>query len=126
MRELRANTLTLSYFHAVRADVQSLPAAPTLDLVVLTSLLLAVVGCSAGASENVCGLQGKVKIVEHHADYKVKFVEHFPDLKVQFVEHFPDDPGKWKLVEHHADFTIQIVEHHEDFRVQVVEHFPGC
>ncbi len=70
-------------------------------------------------------LQGKVKVVEHFADFKVKVVEHFPDLNVQIVEHFPDSCGKWQLVEHFPDFTITYVEHFPDFAIKKVQHFPG-
>ncbi len=78
------------------------------------------------ASEiDLTALHGKVKVVEHFADYKVKIVAHFPDLKVQWVEHFPDGPGKWQQVEHFPDFTVQFVDHFPDFTIQLVEHFPG-
>jgi len=70
-------------------------------------------------------LYGKVKVVEHFADFKVKVVEHFPDLNVQLVEHFPDSCGKWQLVEHFPDFTITYVEHFPDFEIKKVQHFPG-
>lgn len=70
-------------------------------------------------------LYGKVKVVEHFADFKVKVVEHFPDLNVQMVEHFPDSCGKWQLVEHFPDFTITYVEHFPDFEIKKVQHFPG-
>lgn len=70
-------------------------------------------------------LYGKVKVVEHFADFKVKVVEHFPDLNVQVVEHFPDSCGKWQFVEHFPDFTITYVEHFSDFDIKKVQHFPG-
>jgi hypothetical protein len=70
-------------------------------------------------------LYGKVKVVEHFADFKVKVVENFPDLNVQTVEHFPDSCGKWQFVENFPDFTITYVEHFPDFQIKKVQHFPG-
>ena len=70
-------------------------------------------------------LYGKVKVVDHFADFKVRIVEHFPDLNVQTVEHFPDSCGQWQFVEHFPDFTITYVEHFSDFDIKKVEHFPG-
>lgn len=70
-------------------------------------------------------LQGKVKVVQHFADFKVKIVEHFQDLSVQTVEHFPDSCGKWQFVEHFPDFTITYVDHFPDFTIKKVQHFPG-
>jgi hypothetical protein len=70
-------------------------------------------------------LYGKVKVVQHFADFKVKVVEHFQDLSVQTVEHFPDSCGKWQFVEHFPDFTITYVEHFPDFTIKKVQHFPG-
>lgn len=77
--------------------------------------------CSLGGKK----LHGKVKVVQHFADFKVKKVQHFPDLKVQFVDHFPDSCGKWQLVENFPDFTVQYVDHFPDFEIQPVQHFPG-
>jgi hypothetical protein len=77
--------------------------------------------CSFGGKK----LYGKVKVVDHFADFKVKRVDHFPDLKVQFVDHFPDSCGKWQIVDHFPDFTIQYVDHFPDFEIQRVSHFPG-
>lgn len=76
--------------------------------------------------EGPCEVFGKIKFVDHFADYKVKIVEHHEDLRVEYVEHFADEPGKWEVVEHHEDYKIEVVEHHEDFSVKMVEHFPGC
>jgi len=70
-------------------------------------------------------LYGKVKVVQHFADFKVKVVQHFPDLKVQFVDHFPDACGKWQRVDDFPDFTIQYVDHAPDLEIQKVGHFPG-
>lgn len=70
-------------------------------------------------------LYGKVKVVDHFADFKVKRVDHFPDLKVQFVDHFPDSCGKWQVVDHFPDFTVQYVDHFPDLEIQRVSHFPG-
>ncbi len=73
-----------------------------------------------------CHVYGKIKFVDHFADYEVKFVEHHPDLKVKYVDNFADEAGEWEVVQFHEDYRIKPVEHHEDFKVKVVEHFPGC
>ncbi|MCU0754704.1 MAG: hypothetical protein MUE46_06220 [Xanthomonadales bacterium] len=75
--------------------------------------------------ERLARLYGRVRVVEHHPDYRVRIVEHHPDLRVRWVEHHADGPGRWIKVEHHPDFTIRFVEHHADFTIQLVEHFPG-
>jgi hypothetical protein len=89
-------------------------------------VLPAVVGMPVHAAEvDLSRLYGKVRIVEHFADYKVKIVDHFADLHVQWVDHFPDSAGKWKRVDNFPDFTIQIVDHFPDFTIKLVDHFPG-
>ena len=70
-------------------------------------------------------LKGKVKIVDHFADFDVQVVDHFPDLKVKKVDHFPDECGEWQYVDHFPDFTIRYVDHFPDFKIKFVEHFPG-
>jgi hypothetical protein len=70
-------------------------------------------------------LYGKVKFVEHGADFIIKEVEHGADLHVLVVEHGADECGKWQFVEHGHDFTIKFVEHGHDFTVKFVEHRPG-
>jgi hypothetical protein len=70
-------------------------------------------------------LYGKVRIVEHHADFKVRIVEHQADLHVQKVEHHPNACGRWQFVDHHEDFSVQFVDHHQDFSVKYVSHHPG-
>lgn len=77
--------------------------------------------CSLGGKK----LYGKVKVVDHFADFQVKVVDHFPDLNVQMVEHFPDSCGKWQLVDAFPDFTITYVDHFPDFQIKKVDHFPG-
>lgn len=99
-------------------------------VVVLGVMASPVVGDAAGAIGKDCRLngktlQGKVRIVEHFADFKVKRVTSFPDLKVQVVENFPDSCGKWKFVKHFPDFTVQFVDHFPNFTVKYVDHFPG-
>ncbi len=91
----------------------------------LPMILIPLAPAALAADIDLSALHGKVKVVEHFADYTVKIVPHFPDLKVQWVEHFPDAPGKWQRVEHFPDFTVQFVEHFPDFTIQLVEHFPG-
>ena len=90
----------------------------------------AILLCTASKPINHCKcndipLYGKVKIVEHFADFKVEEVDHFPDLKVKLVKQFPENCGEWQIVEHFPDFTITLVEHFPDFTIQYVEHFPG-
>jgi hypothetical protein len=70
-------------------------------------------------------LYGKVRVVEHHADFKVRIVEHHADLHVQKVEHHANDCGRWQFVEHHEDFSVQFVNHHQDFSIKYVSHHPG-
>lgn len=91
----------------------------------LAMLAIAFAPPTLATDIDLAALHGKVKVVDHFADYKVKRVTHFPDLKVQWVEHFADAPGKWQQVEHSPDFTVQFVEHFPDFTIQMVEHFPG-
>lgn len=73
-----------------------------------------------------CHVYGKIKFVDHFADYEVKFVEHHPDLKVKYVDNFADESGQWQVVQFHEDYRIKAVEQNEDFTVKVVENFPGC
>jgi hypothetical protein len=51
---------------------------------------------------NSISLYGKVRIVEHHADFKVRLVEHHADLHVQKVEHHPNpdkpEPNREKMI----------------------------
>ena len=70
-------------------------------------------------------LYGKVRVVEHYADFKVKVVENYPDLKVKVVEHYADEPGEWQFVENYPDFTIQFVENYPDFTIKYVGQYPG-
>lgn len=82
---------------------------------------------SQNEQDKPCKLQGNVKVVLSHADYKVRVVQTHPDLKVKFVQYFPDKPGEWKLVNTGPeDFTIQFVQAGEDFTIQNVDHWPGC
>ena len=91
-----------------------------LFILFLTTFLFA-----KNSSVDVSKIYGKIKIVEHFADFKVKVVEHFADLHVQVVDNFPDKSGEWKMVQHFPDYTIQLVEHFPDFTITYVEHFPG-
>jgi hypothetical protein len=70
-------------------------------------------------------LYGKVKIVEHHEDFKVRLKTSDADLYVQTVEHHPNECGKWQFVSHHEDFSIRLVEHGEDFSIRYVTSNPG-
>lgn len=80
--------------------------------------------CTTGT--NACALQGRVKVVEHFADYKVRRVSAHEGLRVKWVQHFPNKPGLWQRVEHFPDFTIEFVDAHEDFTVREVKAFAGC
>ncbi len=75
--------------------------------------------------DTLATIHGRIKVVEHHPDYRICVVHHHPDLRVRWVEHHADAPGLWLRVDHHPDFSIQIVEHHADFTVQWVDHHPG-
>ncbi len=70
-------------------------------------------------------LKGKIKFVEHFADYDVEICTINPDLKVKIVEHFPNEMGQWQIVDSMEDIKIRIVENFGDFRIKFVEHFPG-
>lgn len=70
-------------------------------------------------------LGGKVKVVNHFADFRVKVVHSFPDLKVKEVSSFPDSVGEWQFVDNFPDFTIEYVDNFPDFTIQFVDHFPG-
>jgi hypothetical protein len=100
--------------------------------VALLTYALACVGlvaCTARADtpdrETLATIYGRIRVVEHHPDYRVRVVQHHPDLLVRWVEHHADGPGLWLRVEHHPDFSIQFVDHDEDFTIQWVEHHPG-
>ena len=68
---------------------------------------------------------GRVKVVDHFADFKVKVSESMlVDMDVKVVTSFPDSPGEWEFVESHADFTVQFVESFEDFSIRYVSSFP--
>lgn len=84
-----------------------------------------LISANIAAALDLSTLHGKVKIVEHFADYKVKVVNNFPDLNVKAVSSFPDDCGEWQFVESFPDFTVEFVEHFPDFTIKYVEHFPG-
>ena len=75
---------------------------------------------------DVSKIYGKIKIVDHFADYKVQVVENFADLHVQIVDHFPNSVGKWQLVEHFPDFKIQIVTSFPDFKIKYVKKLSRC
>ena len=70
-------------------------------------------------------LYGRVKIVEHFADFRVKAVFFLPDLRVQQVSSFANSCGRWQLVDSFPDFTVQFVDVLPDFTIQFVESFPG-
>lgn len=70
-------------------------------------------------------LKGKVKIVEHFADFKVQIVKNFADIKVKQVQNFPDDCGEWQYVDNFEDFSIEIVDNFPDFTITYVDNFPG-
>ena len=57
-------------------------------------------------------LYGRVRVVDHHADFLVRVVEHHADLHV-------------KKVSSHPDFTVRFVDSHEDFSIRLVDHHPG-
>ena len=100
----------------------------------LAGLLLAT-GCTssvAGTSTigSDCTLQGtqlwgKVKVVDHFADFDVEVVDHFEDLRVQQVDNFANACGRWEKVEHFEDFTVRIVDNFADFKIRYVDSFPG-
>lgn len=94
-------------------------------LCLLAGGLIAPALADTPSRERLARLYGRVRIVEHHPDYRVRVVAHHPDLRVRWVEHHADGPGLWKQVEQHPDFTIQFVEHFADFDIQFVDHFPG-
>ncbi len=74
---------------------------------------------------NSIPLYGKVKVVEHNADFKVQIVNSFQDLNVQDVKSFPNECGKWQFVESFPDFTVQYVTAFPDFKIKFVKAFPG-
>lgn len=93
--------------------------------ITVTIVMLLLLAMSLPTQAAQPPLYGKVKIVEHHADYKVKIVSSFPDLCVKRVSSFADEVGEWQMVEHHADFTVQFVSYGEDFSIMYVEQSPG-
>ena len=70
-------------------------------------------------------LWGKVRVVDHFADFDVQVVDHFEDLRVQRVENFATSCGRWEMVDHFEDFTVRIVNHFPDFKIRYVDNFPG-
>ncbi len=78
--------------------------------------------------EEVCELQGKVKIKESFATYKVYVTDNNPDLHVKWVVAFPNKPGKWQSVSSNEDFSIQFVDNKSlaDFTIKLSSIYPGC
>lgn len=70
-------------------------------------------------------LAGKVKVVDHYADFKVKVVNSYPDLKVKVKERYASSPGEWQFVDNYPDFTIQFVSGYPDFTIKYVSSYPG-
>jgi hypothetical protein len=97
-------------------------------LLLCVGLMLTMYGSGPITGDCRCNsvpLYGRVKVVEHNADFKVRIVTSFQDLSVQKVGAFPDKCGKWQFVESNADFTIQYVNSFSDFKIKFVDAFPG-
>jgi hypothetical protein len=62
-------------------------------------------------------LYGKVKVVEHFADYKVRVVSYNADLNVDTTRNYPSQCGEWTFVEHFEDFSIELVSSSADFTI---------
>lgn len=62
-------------------------------------------------------LYGKVKVVEHFADYKVQVVRYNAELNVDTTRNYPSQCGEWKFVGHFEDFSIQFVQSSPDFTI---------
>ncbi|MEG2276680.1 MAG: hypothetical protein RSA53_05525 [Odoribacter sp.] len=96
-----------------------------LFIILITALLCAsakpITDCKCAGKP----LYGRVKIVEHHADFDVQVVEHHADLHVKKVTTDSRTCGEWRFVTDHPDFTIRIVKDHPDFKIRYVEHHPG-
>lgn len=69
--------------------------------------------CTANGKQ----LYGKVKIVNHFADFKVKVVSYNADLNVDTTRSHPSQCGEWKFTEHFEDFSIELVNSSPDFTV---------
>lgn len=70
-------------------------------------------------------LHGRVKVVEHNADFDVKVIHVHADLNVKKVRSLPLTCGEWQFVESSPDFTIRFVSSHPDFTIRFVDVFPG-
>jgi len=70
---------------------------------------------------NVENITGRIKFVEHFADYKVAIVDTKPDLLVKIVDNATKNPSEWQIVANAPDIKIQIVENFPDFTIQFVE-----
>ena len=88
-------------------------------------LLFSTFAFAEQKSVDVSKIYGKIKFVDHFADYKVKVVTNFADLHVQKVKSFSDKEGKWEIVESFPDYTIQLVDSFPDFTIKYVKSFPG-
>lgn len=94
-------------------------------------LVLATLCCGSGSSDCISKdgyfrgvkLAGKVRIVEHGADFKVRVVEHGEDLKVKVSQYASqtDGAGRWRFVQYGADFKIRFVEYGGDFKIRFDE-----
>lgn len=89
------------------------------------SLLLASSAPLTGCRCKGIPLYGRVRVVDHHADFLVRVVEHHADLHVKKVSSHPDRCGLWQFVDSHPDFTVRFVDSHEDFSIRFVDHHPG-
>ena len=69
-------------------------------------------------------LCGRVKVVEHAADFDVRVVDSGADLDVRAVRKYASNPSEWQFVNSAADFTIRFVEHAPDFDIKFVERYP--
>ena len=72
-------------------------------------------------------LCGKVRVVEHNADFKVTLVNSNPDLRVEKVDRYPYKIGEWQFVDYNSDFTIEYVNdfNYYDLSIEFVNNYPG-
>lgn len=69
-------------------------------------------------------LFGRVRFVQHFADYKVA-ISPIPDMRVAMTGWPGRKAGEWQIVQHGEDFTVEMVAHFADFTIQYVDHAPG-
>lgn len=86
---------------------------------IFLSVFTAVDAFAATRREMAARCKGRIRVVEHGADFRVRIVTEAPDLYV-YLTYVGSvvDPGEWEFVENGEDFTVEFVFHAEDFSIK--------